>query len=51
MFNVSTALLLSSATVNVRIGGGIWLKRFAMELVNVCSAVTSEPLLRGCVFC
>ena len=42
MFIVSKTLLISSATVIVRIGGAIWLNLFAMVLFNVCSAVTVE---------
>ena len=40
MFIVSTALLISSATVIVRAGGAIWLNPFATVLFSVCSAVT-----------
>ena len=42
MFIVSKALLISSATVIVRAGGGgeIWLNPFATVLFIVCSAVT-----------
>ena len=36
------ALLLSSATVIVRVGGAIWLNPFATVLFNVCCAVTVE---------
>ena len=43
MFIVSTALLMSSATVIVRAGGAIWLKPFAAVLCFV-------PMLRGCVW-
>ena len=43
MFIVSKALLVSSATVIVRAGGGdIWLNPFATVLFSVCSAVTVE---------
>ena len=44
MFIVSTALLISSATVIVRAGGAIWLNPFATVLFTVCtcSAVTVE---------
>ena len=43
MFIVSKALLISSATVIVRAGGGgIWLNPFAMVLFSVGSAVTVE---------
>ena len=43
MFIVSKALLISSATVIVRAGGGgIWLNPFATVLFTVCSAVTVE---------
>ena len=44
MFIVSKALLISSATVIVRAGGGggIWLNPFATVLFSVCSAVTVE---------
>ena len=49
MFMVSKALLISSATVIVRAGGAIWLKRgpFATVVFSVCSAVTVECV----VFC
>ena len=36
------ALLISSATVNVRAGGAISLTPFATVLFSVCSAVTVE---------
>ena len=40
---VSKALLILSATVIVRTGGGgIWLNHFSMVLFSVCSAVTVE---------
>ena len=43
MFMVSKSLLISSATVIVRAGGGgIWLNPFATVLLSVCSAVTVE---------
>ena len=42
MFNVSKALLISSATVIVRAGEAIWLNPFATVLFTVCSAVTVE---------
>ena len=44
MFIVSKALLISSATVIVRAGGGgaIWLNPFATVLFSVCSSVTVE---------
>ena len=42
MFIVSTALLISSATVIVRAWGDIWLNPFATVLFTVCSAVTVE---------
>ena len=43
MFIVSKALLISSATVIFRAGGGgIWLSPFATVLFSVCSAVTVE---------
>ena len=45
MFFVSKDLFISSATVIVRSGGGIWLNPLATVLFNVCSAVTIE----GCV--
>ena len=46
MFIVLKTLLISSATVIVRAGGGgIWLNPFATVLFPVCSAVTVE----GCV--
>ena len=34
--------LCSYATVNVRVGGAIWLNPFAAVLFSVCSAVTLE---------
>ena len=40
MFNVSTAFLISSATVIARAGGAIWLNPFATVLFNRCSVVT-----------
>ena len=46
-FIVSKALLISSATVIVRAGGGgIWLNPFATVLFSVCSAVTVECCTR-----
>ena len=42
MFSVSKALLISSATVIVRVGGAIWLNPLATVLFSVCSAVTVE---------
>ena len=43
MFIVSKVLLISSATVIVRTGGGgIWLNPFATVLFNVCVSVTVE---------
>ena len=42
MFIVLKALLISSATVIVRVGEAIWLNPFATVLLNVCSAVTVE---------
>ena len=42
MYDVSKALLILSATVIVRTGGGIWLNHFSMVLFSVCSAVTVE---------
>ena len=43
MFIVSNALLISSATVIARAGGGgIWLNPFATVLFTVCSAVNGE---------
>ena len=43
MFIVSKSLLISSATVIVRAGGGgIWLNPFATVLFSVCSSVTVE---------
>ena len=58
MFIVSKALLISSATVIVRAGGGgIWLNPFARVLFSVCNAITVEcrvlccvPVLHGCVW-
>ena len=46
IFIVSKAWLISSATVNVRSGGAIWLNPFATVLYSVCSSVTVEC----CVF-
>ena len=54
MLIVSKALLISSATVNVRAGGASWLNPF----VTVCSlcvvpslrSVVCVPVLRGCVW-
>ena len=40
MFIVSKALLISSATVIVHVGGAIWLSPFATVLFSVCSAIT-----------
>ena len=43
MFIISKALLILSATVIVRAGGGaIWLNSYDTVLFNVCSAVTVE---------
>ena len=42
MFILSKALLISSATVNVRAGGANWLNPFATVLFTVCSADTVE---------
>ena len=39
---VPKAVLISSATVNVRAGGPIWLNPFATVLFRVCSSVTVE---------
>ena len=39
---VSKALLMSSATVNGRAKGAIWLNPFSTVLFTVCSAVTVE---------
>ena len=39
---MSKALLISSATVIVRVGGAIWLNPFATVLFSVCSTVTVE---------
>ena len=41
MFIVLKALLISSATVIVHVGGAIWLNTLATVLFNVCSSVTS----------
>ena len=40
MFIVSKLLLISSATVNVRAAGVIWLNPFATVLFTMCNAVT-----------
>ena len=37
LFIVSKALLISSATVIVRVGGAIWLNPFATVLFSVCN--------------
>ena len=37
MFIVSTALLISSATVIDRAGGAIWLNSFVVVLFNSCA--------------
>ena len=55
MLMVSKALLISSATVIVHVGGTIWLNLFATVLFSVCSAVIVEccvlyPCCMG-VFC
>ena len=54
MFIVSTALLISSATVIVRAVGAIWLNPFA-TVFSVCNAVNVVlyfvPVLRGCAWC
>ena len=43
MFIVLKAMLISSATVIVRAGGGgIWLHPFATVLFNLCSTITVE---------
>ena len=42
MFIVSKALLISSATVIVRVGGAIWLNPFATVVFSVCSTVSVE---------
>ena len=42
MFIVSKALVISSATVIVRVGGAIWLNPFSTVLFSVCSALTVE---------
>ena len=49
MFIVSKALLISTATVIVRVGGAIWLNPFATVLFTVCSAVTVECCVLYCV--
>ena len=41
MFIVSTALLISSATVVVRAWGSIWLNPFATVLFSVCRVLCS----------
>ena len=46
------SLLISSATVIVRVGGDIWLNSFATVLFTVCSAVTVECcVLYPCCVC
>ena len=42
MFTVSNALLMSSATAMVRVGGMGWLKPVATVLLMLCSAVFVE---------
>ena len=42
MFIVLKVLLISSATVIVRLGRAIWMNPFATVLFTVCSAVTVE---------
>ena len=42
MFNVSKALLISSAIVIVHAVGAICVKPFATVLFNVCGSVTAE---------
>ena len=42
MFIVSKDLLISSATVIIRVWRAIWLNSFATVLFSVCSAVTVE---------
>ena len=51
MFIVSKALLISRATVVVRVGGAIWLNPFATVLFSVCSAVTVECCVSMCLVC
>ena len=53
MFIVSKALLISSATVNVRARGAIWLNPFATVLFSVCRCrhcrvLCFVPVLHGC---
>ena len=45
MFTVSNALLMSSATAMVRVGGMGWLKPVATVLLMLCSAVFVECLV------
>ena len=45
MFTVSNALLMSSATAMVRVGGMGWLKPVATVLLILCSAVFVECLV------
>ena len=45
MFTVSNALLMSSATAMVRVGGMGWLKPVAIVLLMLCSAVFVECLV------
>ena len=42
MLIVLKALIISSDTLIVRVGGAIWLNPFATVLFSVCSAVTVE---------
>ena len=54
VYFMSTALLISSATVIVRAGRAFWLTPFATVFFNVCSTVTVVlcfvPVLCGCVW-
>ena len=53
MFIVSKALLISSATVIVRTGGGHLVEPFSTVSFSVCSVVTVlcfVPVLHGCVW-
>ena len=42
MFIVSKALIISSVTVIVRVGGAIWLNPYATVVFSGCSAVTED---------
>ena len=45
MFIVLKALLISSATVFVRAGGGIWLNHYSTVLFTMCSAIVAAWII------